>query len=112
MLSIFCKAQTARQFEIAGEVVVNLTKSCVGVQRVRILAQEIIVSLVVEGTDRIGIDVDTILSGSTTACGGIAVLKSPSTGIFVVSSLQALVIIEHAGDIRTMLDVTSRRVDG
>ena len=48
MLLVFGPAQAGRQFQIAEDIVISLAKPCIGIQRIRILTEEIIVALVVE----------------------------------------------------------------
>ncbi len=52
MLLVLRPAQTGRELQIAEDVVVNLAEPCIGIQRIGILAQEVIVSLVVEAAER------------------------------------------------------------
>src|SRR6185312_636588 len=59
MLSVFRPSQASGQFQVGQHIVVRFSKCGVGVQNVRILAAEIIVTVAVYAIDRIRIDIST-----------------------------------------------------
>ena len=59
MLAVIGPAQTRRQLQIFQDIVIGFAETSIGIKRVRILAEEIIVSFIVELRKRIGIDIDT-----------------------------------------------------
>ena len=64
MLLVVGPAHAAGQLQIVGDVVIGLAEPRIGIQRIGILAEEIIVTLIVEAGDRIGIDIDAVLQSA------------------------------------------------
>jgi hypothetical protein len=60
MLLVFRPASARRQFEIVRDVVIGLAERRVGIEHIGVLAYEIVVPLIVEAADRIGIDVSAL----------------------------------------------------
>ena len=58
MFLIVGPAQAAREFQIRRDVVIGFTETGIGIQHIGILAQEVIVTFIVEAADRVGIDVE------------------------------------------------------
>lgn len=65
MFLVVGETQSCGQFEIGLNVVISLAETGIGVERIRILAQEIIVPFIVQPRDRIGIDILRRLGGNT-----------------------------------------------
>ena len=65
MLLIVRPAQSAGQFQIGRDIVIGLAKTGIGIQHIRILAEEIIVTLIVQLRDRIGIDIAAAAASRT-----------------------------------------------
>ncbi len=57
MFAVVGPAQTAREFQVSRDVVVHLSEHRIGIQRVGILAQEVIVARIVQLRERMGIDI-------------------------------------------------------
>ncbi len=53
MLSIFGPTQATRQLHVIGNVIIDLAKAGIGIQRIRVLAEEIIVTIIVKTGNRI-----------------------------------------------------------
>ena len=63
MLLVLRPADAAGQFQVGRDIVIGLTESGIGIQDIGILAQKIIVPLIVEAAERIGVDIKAF--GST-----------------------------------------------
>ena len=61
VLLVFRPAQATRQLKIACDIVIGLTEPRIGIQRIRVLAEKIIVAIIIETGERIGVDIIAIL---------------------------------------------------
>src|SRR6185312_10867829 len=80
MLLVLRPAQAAGEFQIVRDVIISLAKRGVGIERVGILATEVIVTVAIEAADRIGIDIDALIDRRfAAAVRGIIVFETAVT---------------------------------
>ena len=103
MLLIFRPAQTGRQLQIAEDIVIGLAERGIGIQRIGILAQKIIVPLIVQMRDRVGIDIGASVCRGAVLCGANGFTSTNPPG-------KTFAIVGNAGNPwRTVLDQLRRR---
>ncbi len=94
MLLILGPAQTAGQLEIIGDLVIGFAEQRIRVQAIWVLAEKIIVTLVVEAGERIGIEIDARrISRRIERLAGIGILIA---ALPIERTDQALMTIGHA----------------